>query len=438
MKAYIKTFGCQMNEHDTERMYDILVNLGYAHAPNETEADLIILNSCSVRDKSEHKVFSHIGSLKELKEKNPNLLIGVGGCVAEQEGSQILQRMKHVDFVFGTHNIDKLEELVSNAQRGYSSTSITGFRNDFKFLSNYNYRTPKISEFITITSGCNKYCTFCIVPYVRGKEISRDFQEILNVCRELVSKGTREIHLIGQNVNSYTYQENRKKYVFADLLRAIADIDGVDRIRFTTSHPRDLTDALIDCFRTEEKLASHLHLPVQCGSNRVLKKMIRNYTKETYVEKVARLREARSDIALTSDIIVGFPTETEEEFEETLDLIREIKYYDLFSFIYSKRKGTRAAAIEETYTQAQKFNRLYRLHGIQNEITTTLHKEYEGKRFDVLVEGFSKKDDKKYEGRTSTNKVVHFFSDASLKGKTVPVRITKAQKHFLEGEVICQ
>ena len=427
-----------MNEHDTERMYDVLVNVGYAHSVNEEEADLIILNSCSVRDKSEHKLFSHIGRLKELKEENPHLIIGVGGCVAEQEGSHILLRMKHVDFVFGTHNIHKLEELVLNAQKGYSPTSITGFRNDFKFLSNYNYRTPKVSEFITITSGCNKYCTFCIVPYVRGKEISRDFHEILSVCKELTERGTKEIHLIGQNVNSYTHRENGKKYVFADLIRAIADIAGVERIRFTTSHPRDLTSALIDCFRTEEKLANHLHLPVQCGSNRVLKRMIRNYTRETYVEKVAKLRDARPTIALTSDIIVGFPTETESEFEETLELIREIKYYDIFSFIYSKRKGTRAESIEDNCPQSQKFNRLYRLHEVQNEITEEIHKRYEGKDCEVLVEGMSSRDKNNYEGRTSTNKVVHFKAQNELQGKRVPIRITRAAKHFLEGKVICQ
>jgi len=431
---YLETFGCQMNVVDSEQIVDLLQAGGYWPVDEPEKADLILLNTCSVRDKAERKVYGHLGRFKPLKQSRPDLIIGVGGCVAQQEGERLLQKLPFVDLVFGTHNIHRLPEMVAGAQRR-DRRAETQFldRETRKNLFPERSTNGNITRFITIMQGCDNFCSYCIVPHVRGREISRPSADILDEVREMAARGVREVTLLGQNVNSYGANEPGE-LSFAQLLHKVHEVDGVERIRFTTSHPKDLSDDLICCFGELPKLARHLHLPVQCGSDAVLEKMNRGYTREEYLTKVQRLKEACPDIRLTSDIIVGFPGETEEQFEQTLTLMEEVRFADVFSFLYSRREGTAAADLEESLPPQRKQERFDRLLTLQQEISTRIWEQDVGRTLPVLVEGESRQKGELF-GRTTWNRIVHFEADSSLIGRLVPVRVIASMKNSQRGEL---
>ena len=343
--AFIQTFGCQMNEHDSEKMARILEENEYIMTDDMAAAYLILLNTCSIREKAEHKVFSSLGRLKRFKQRNPGLIIGVGGCVAQQEGERLLRRVPHLDMVFGTHNIHKLPELISAVEETGGRIAETDMYDFVPSLKGFSIPSEgQVKSHVTIMQGCNNYCSYCIVPYVRGREMSRSSREILDEIRALSERGVKEVSLLGQNVNSYG-KGLGEEVTFPELLCSINDISGIERIRFTTSHPKDLSEELINSFRDLERLCEHIHLPVQSGSDSILKAMNRKYTASYYIEKVTELRDACPEISITSDIIVGFPGETEEDFEKTLELMRRVEFDNVFSFKYSDRFETRASQL---------------------------------------------------------------------------------------------
>ena len=434
---YLETFGCQMNVVDSERIIDSLKQIGYRQVAVVEDAGLILLNTCSVRDKAERKVYGHLGSFKPLKADNPALIIGVGGCVAQQEGERLLEKLPFLDLVFGTHNVHKLPEMVQEVEKSRVRCIETDFLDRETRLALFPRRTEgdAVSRFVTVMQGCDNFCSYCVVPHVRGREISRPSAEILAEIEELSAGGVREVTLIGQNVNSYGARIEGE-LSFAALLAAVQAIDGIERIRFTTSHPRDLSVELIAAFGTLDKLCLHIHLPVQCGSDRVLKMMNRGYTRAEYLDRVRRIKEVAPQIRLTSDIIVGFPGESEEDFAATLALVAEVRYADVFTFLYSSRPGTAAAALVDDLPAAVRQERFDRLLALQDSISREIWAADVGAVLPVLVEGESRQGEGQIFGRTTWNRIVNFPGSPELIGRTVPVRILRSNKNTQLGEQV--
>lgn len=433
MKRYfIHTFGCQMNVNDTLRMGEQLAQSGYQATASFENADLIILNTCSIREKAEDKMLSALGRYRQVKVQR-GALIGVGGCVAQQEKNKLLEQVPYVDFVFGPDNIGKLGEVLGKIERERTRVVETAWVDSESYVfprANPESSRGRVAEFITVMKGCDNVCAFCVVPHTRGREVSRPWAEILEEAASLTTVGVREMTLIGQNVNSYAGGIS-----FADLLLRVAKIDGVERVRFTTSHPHDLSDELIDAFRTEQKIAPHFHLPVQSGSDPVLKRMRRDYTVAEYEVRLAKLRAARPDIAVTTDIIVGFPGETEDDFKCTLELTERVRYDGQFSFVYSPRPKTAAAMREEEWgaiSHEVKVERLDRLQALQKKISRELNQRWVGQDVEVLVEGRSKTDPTRRNGHTPHNRTVNFEGDAPA-GALVKVRVREASVGALYG-----
>jgi tRNA-2-methylthio-N6-dimethylallyladenosine synthase len=435
-RVYIETYGCQMNEDDSERMLRLLEGCQYLETQEPREANLILINTCSVREKPEHKVYSALGRFKRLKE-NQKTLIGVAGCVAQQEGKRLLDRVPYLDLVIGTQAIHLLPELVQTVETNGQRVCATELDPEGKYLvaPRPQKRRGKVKSYVTIMQGCDHFCSFCIVPYVRGRERSRPNQEILEEVKHLAEIGVKEVCLLGQNVNSYGKGKDGE-LDFPSLLRRIDEISGIERIRFTTSHPEDLSETLIRSFSGLSKVCEHIHLPFQSGSDRILKRMHRGYTKASYLERVDRLREACPAIAITADVIVGFPGEEDEDFRETLGLMAQVQFDDLFSFKYSPRKGTRAAQFEDQVEDNVKQERLSILQSMQKEITLQKNEVLEGTTQEILIEGQSKQSDRDVTGRTRSNKIVNVKGDVTLAGSLTPVRIVKAFPHSLRGELV--
>ncbi len=431
---YMETFGCQMNVSDSEKIAALLKGVGYHPTNDSSQADLIILNTCSVRAKAEKKVYDYLGRFKGLKRKNRRVLLGVGGCVAQQEGERLLERVPHLDIVFGTHNLHLLPEIVQAAEDGNRVAEVSFIDVEERLdLFPSDGTVGGITRFVTVMQGCDNFCSYCIVPYVRGREISRRSSEILDEIRRMADDGVKEVTLLGQNVNSYGLKSPGEPD-FADLLREVASVVGLERIRFTTSHPKDISHRLIACFAEIPKLCGHIHLPAQAGSDAVLTRMNRGYTRGEYLEKIAALKSARPGMQITGDMIVGFPGETEADFRETLTLMEEVRYADLFSFIYSVRPETKAAEFPDGVSRQEKQERLARLQSLQRSMTLERNKSFVGTRQKVLVEGVSKRGDQ-YFGRTSGNRIVNFSADIPCSGITVEVTITKAFQNSLLGEL---
>lgn len=434
---FIETYGCQMNEHDSEKISWILQNMNYRETNSIEKADLIIFNTCLIRENAELKVYGKIGALKQLKRENPNLMIAICGCMMQREEVRniITSKHKHVDIIFGTHNIHRLPQLINNhLQTGKTIVDIVEENKEITEDIDAN-RAYSYKAYINIMYGCNNFCTYCVVPYTRGREMSREPKNIINEIKELAITGCKEITLLGQNVNSYG-KTLEYDYSFAELLSEINEIDGIKRIRFMTSHPKDLSNDLIDSYATLDKLSGHLHLPVQSGSNKVLKEMNRKYTREDYLSIVYRLKELVPDIAITTDFIVGFPGETEEDFNYTLDLINEVKFDSAYTFLYSIREGTLAAKMENQIDYKVKHDRFKRLSDALNEISLDINQKLIGKTVEVLVEDISKNNPNVLTGRTNTSKLVHFKGNKELIGSLVNIKIEDAKTFSLEGNLV--
>jgi len=438
-KIYIKTFGCQMNEYDSSRMADLMrATQGMEAAESPEDADLILLNTCSVREKPQERVFHQLGRYRELKLANPNLVIGVGGCVASQEGAAIVERAPYVDIVFGPQTLHRLPEMIAAKRAsGHSQVDIS-FPEVEKFDRLPPPRVAGAAAFLSIMEGCSKYCTFCVVPYTRGDEISRPFDDVLTEAAQLAAQGVKEITLLGQNVNAYRgAMKDGGTADLALLLEYLDQVPSIERLRFTTSHPNEMSPALIDTFARLPKLVSHLHLPVQSGSDRVLTAMKRNYTVLEYKSRIRRLREARPDICLSSDFIVGFPGETDADFEATMKLVEEIGFDASFSFIYSARPGTPASYLDDATPHATKMARLERLQARVDAQELAISRHMIGTRQRVLVEGVSRKRSSELAGRTDNNRIVNFAGTHGLIDQFVTVTITDAMPHTLRGEIAC-
>lgn len=437
-KLYIKTFGCQMNEYDSDKMADVLrVAEGLEQTDKPEEADVILLNTCSIREKAEEKVFSDLGRVRELKLANPKLLIGVGGCVASQEGAAILQRAPYVDVVFGPQTLHRLPQLLA-ARRATGRPQVDiSFPEIEKFDHLPTPQTALGTAFVSIMEGCSKYCTFCVVPYTRGEEVSRPLADVMRDVEALVVQGVKEVTLLGQNVNAYSGATDDGEMVdFAFLLQAIAALEGIGRIRYSTSHPKEMTQRLIDVYASTPKLVSHLHLPVQSGSDRILAAMKRGHTALEYKSIIRRVRALRPDICVTSDFIVGFPGETEQDFEATMKLIDDIGFDNSFSFLYSPRPGTPAAELQDDTPHAIKAARLKRLQDRIMEQEAAVAQAMLGTTQRALVEGVSKKDSQEMAARTDNNRVVNFGGKPELIGQFVEVKITQVVRHTLRGELV--
>ena len=439
-KLYIRTFGCQMNEYDSDKMADVLGAAdGLEKTDNPEEADVILFNTCSVREKAQEKVFHDLGRVKHLKQKNPNLIIGVGGCVASQEGEAIVARAPYVDLVFGPQTLHRLPSLIAERKASGRSQVDISFPEIEKFDNLPPARVEGASAFVSIMEGCSKYCTFCIVPYTRGDEIYRPLADVLAEVAGLAAQGVKEVTLLGQNVNAWRAPvdgDGGEMADFAFLLECVHDIPGIERIRYTTSHPREMTQRVVDAYARLPKLVSHLHLPVQAGSDRVLAAMKRGYTVLEYKSLVRRLRAARPDISLSSDFIVGFPGETEADFEATMKLIEELGFDTSFSFVYSSRPGTPAADLPDDTPQDVKLARLARLQKRIEAHAATISAGMVGSVQRILVEGPSKKDPNELAGRTDNNRVVNFAGNPRLVGHFVDVKIVSALPHSLRGEIV--
>ena len=436
-KFFIRTYGCQMNEHDSEVMAGIFMELGYDPTDNIEEADAVLLNTCAIRENAENKVFGELGYLMKYKRKNPEMLIGVCGCMSQEESvvNKILTKYQHVDMVFGTHNIHRLPNILKEAYMSKEMV-VEVWSKEGDVLENLpKQRNGSIKAWVNIMYGCDKFCTYCIVPYTRGKERSRRPDEIIQEVRELAAQGYQEIMLLGQNVNAYGKDFTDLDYRLGDLMDELRKID-IPRIRFTTSHPRDFDDHLIEVLAKGGNLVEHIHLPVQSGSNDVLKIMARKYTREHFLDLVRKIKEAIPNVALTTDIIVGYPNETEEQFQETIDLYREVGFEMAFTYIYSPREGTPAAKMVDNVPQEVKKERLHRLNAVVEEFSTAALKNYEGLEVEVLVEGSSKKRDDVLAGYTRRSKLVNFAGPKELVGHIVKVKITDAKAYSLRGEFI--
>jgi tRNA-2-methylthio-N6-dimethylallyladenosine synthase len=437
-KLYIKTHGCQMNEYDSAKMADVLAaSHGLEQTDREEEADVILVNTCSIREKAQEKVFSQLGRWKGLKSAKPGVVIGVGGCVASQEGQAIIDRAPIVDLVFGPQTLHRLPAMLDAVRSTGEPAVDISFPEVEKFDNLPEPGEQGPTAFVSVMEGCSKYCSFCVVPYTRGEEISRPFDDVIAECVKLAAKGVREINLLGQNVNAYRGpMHDGTTADLALLIHYVAGIEGVDRIRFTTSHPVEFSQNLIDAFGEVPKLANYLHLPVQTGSDRVLALMKRGHTALEYRQKIRRLRERRPDISLSSDFIVGFPGETERDFEDTLKLIRDLDFDQSFSFIFSPRPGTPAAGLPDDLPLAVKKERLMRLQELVNSQAARISRAMVGTTQRVLVEGPSRKDPNQLAGRTENNRVVNFDGPARLVGSFVDVVITEALSHSLRGRVL--
>jgi tRNA-2-methylthio-N6-dimethylallyladenosine synthase len=437
-KVFIKTFGCQMNEYDSDKMADVLhAAERFEKTDNPEEADVILFNTCSVREKAQEKVFSDLGRVRGLKAKNPNLIIGVGGCVASQEGAAIVSRASYVDVVFGPQTLHRLPELIARRRESGRPQVDISFPEIEKFDHLPAAKVEGAAAFVSIMEGCSKYCSFCVVPYTRGEEVSRPFDDVIAEVAALAGQGVKEINLLGQNVNAYRGSMDDGAIAdFAFLLECVHEIPGIERIRYTTSHPREMTERLIACYEKLPKLVSHLHLPVQAGSDRILAAMKRGYTALEYKSLVRKLKAARPDLCLSSDFIVGFPGETEADFEATMKLIEDVGFDASFSFIYSKRPGTPAADLPDDVPHAVKQARLERLQAAINAAAQQVNKDMEGTVQRVLVEGVSKKDAAELMGRTDNNRIVNFKGQPRLIGQFVNITITQAFPHSLRGDIV--
>ena len=438
-KLFIRTFGCQMNEYDSDKMADVLALAeGVVKTDRPEDADIILFNTCSVREKAQEKVFHDLGRVKHLKKLNPDLVIGVGGCVASQEGDAIVARAPYVDVVFGPQTLHRLPQLIAERKAKGRAAVDVSFPEIEKFDAMPPAEVKGASAFVSIMEGCSKFCTFCIVPFTRGGEVSRPFEDVLTEVAGLAANGVKEVTLLGQNVNAYRgdMPGSEEKADLALLIEYIAEVPGIERIRYTTSHPREMSQRLIDTYAHVPKLVSHLHLPVQAGSDRVLAAMKRGYTALEYKSIIRKLRVARPDISLSSDFIVGFPGETDEDFEKTMKLIDEVRFDTSFSFIYSPRPGTPAVDMEDTTPAEVKSARLSRLQKRIEELAHGVSEAMVGSVQRVLVEGVSKKDSHELAGRTDNNRVVNFAGNPRLTHNFVDVRITAALPHSLRGEIV--
>jgi tRNA-2-methylthio-N6-dimethylallyladenosine synthase len=437
-KLFIRTFGCQMNEYDSDKMVDVLAAVEpFARTDDPALADIILFNTCSVREKAQEKVFHDLGRLKHLKQKKPDLLIGVGGCVASQEGEAIVARAPYVDLVFGPQTLHRLPQLINERRASGKPAVDVSFPEIEKFDALPPAEIKGASAFVSVMEGCSKFCTFCIIPYTRGGEISRPFEDVMTEVAKLAAAGVREIVLLGQNVNAYQGAMNQQLDAdLAALIECVAEIAGIERIRYTTSHPCEMTERLIDAYRRVPKLVSHLHLPVQSGSDRILAAMKRGYTALEYKAIVRKLRAARPDICIASDFIVGFPGESEADFEKTLALIDEVGFDASFSFLFSPRPGTPAAEMADETPAAVKSARLIRLQKKIDDAAQAISRAMLGSVQRVLVEGISKKNPAELAGRTDNNRVVNFVGNPRQIGHFVQVRITDALPHSLRGEIV--
>jgi tRNA-2-methylthio-N6-dimethylallyladenosine synthase len=438
-KLFIRTFGCQMNEYDSDKMADVLAaSENIVKTDNPEEADIILFNTCSVREKAQEKVFHDLGRVRHLKKLNPDLVIGVGGCVASQEGEAIVARAPYVDVVFGPQTLHRLPQLIAERKNKGKAAVDISFPEIEKFDAMPPAEVKGASAFVSIMEGCSKFCTFCIVPYTRGGEVSRPFDDILTEVAGLAANGVGEVTLLGQNVNAYRgdMAETEEKADLALLIEYIAEIPGIERIRYTTSHPREMSQRLIDTYATVPKLVSHLHLPVQAGSDRILAAMKRGYTALEYKSIIRKLRVARPDISLSTDFIIGFPGETDEDFEKTMKLIDDVGFDNSFSFIYSPRPGTPALELEDSTPAEVKSARLSRLQKRIDEQAQVISQAMVGSIQRVLVEGTSKKDVHELAGRTDNNRIVNFVGNPRLINTFTDVRITAALPHSLRGEIV--
>ena len=445
---FIETFGCQMNENDSERIIGLLRHLNYKVTDNPDMADMVILNTCSIRSKAEQKVYSALGRLKRLKSAKPGLIVGVGGCVAQQQGERLLRRVPHLDVVFGTHNIYRLPELVKEVEVKKTKVAATGFSDSidegsFEYIYTAKWTEgslPRVKAAVTIMQGCDNFCSYCIVPYVRGRELSRKSGAVLQEINRLSENGIKEVMLVGQNVNSYG--NDGGDISFPELLRRVCRVKGIKRVRFITSHPKDMSEELMELFGHEEKLCRHIHLPLQSGSNEILEKMKRGYTREDYMDRVFKLKRLYPDIGITTDIIVGFPGESNADFSETMASIKEIEYDNIFSFKYSPRPETVAASFDGQIPEQVKEERLAVLQKVQTEITFNRNRDMIGKVTDILVEGKSKTAEvsawagiNQLAGRTSCNRIVNLAADDGYIGKITSVRIESAFQNSLQASL---
>ncbi len=437
-KLYIQTNGCQMNEYDSDKMRDVLqASHGFELTDDPKLADVLLLNTCSIREKAEEKVFSALGRWRKIKDKRPDVIIGVGGCVASQEGAAIQKRAPFVDMVFGPQTLHRLPQLLNEVRSQHKPVVDISFPEIEKFDNLPEAKADGVKAFVSVMEGCSKYCTYCVVPYTRGEEISRPLEDVLAEIRVLAKQGVREINLLGQNVNAYRGEmEDGEIADFALLLHAVAAIEGIDRLRFTTSHPMEFTDELIEAFAEIPQLVNHLHLPVQSGSNAILKAMKRGHVIDDYKEIIRKLREVRPDICLSSDFIIGFPGETDIEFEETMQFIDEMNFDLSFSFIYSARPGTPAAEFEDNVPLDVKKERLERFQNRINEMANAIAEKMIGTTQTILVEGQSKKNPLQMQGRTENNRVVNFIGHPRLTGQFVDVVITESLTNSLRGRMI--
>lgn len=437
-KLHIKTFGCQMNEYDSSRMAQALEQShGLQLTQHAEEADVLLLNTCSVREKPQEKVFSQLGIWREFKRHRPEVIIGVGGCVASQEGEAIRQRAPYVDIIFGPQTLHRLPQMIEAVRHSHQPQVDTSFPEIEKFDHLPQPRADGVTAFVSIMEGCNHFCTFCVVPYTRGSEISRPFDDVIAEIAGVAKQGVREVNLLGQNVNGYRgVMADGEIADLALLIRYVAAIEGIERIRYTTSHPIEFSETLLQTYADVPKLVSHLHLPVQSGSDRILALMKRGHTALEYKQKVRKLRAIRPNLSLSSDFIIGFPGETEQDFQATLNLIQEIGFDHSFSFIYSPRPGTPAAGFADDVALDTKKQRLYQLQTLLDTQARSISQAMVGSTQRILVEGLSKKDPQQLAGRTENNRVVNFTADSQFIGQFVTVRITEALPNSLRGEII--
>lgn len=434
-KAFIGVYGCQMNISDAERMEGQLVTIGYERTENMEEADLILLNTCCVRETAEDKVYGKIGEIKHLKREKPSLIFGITGCMAQKEGDALIKRAPHIDFVLGTNKVHELTHVIQETAAAKGGHVVDVLLGDTELPDDVPVqRGGRLSAWVPIMYGCNNFCTYCIVPYVRGRERSRLPEDVVKEVEEAAAKGFKEVTLLGQNVNSYG--KDHKKADFADLLQMVDKVRGIERVRYMTSHPKDLSDKVIETIKNSEHICEHFHLPVQYGSNKILKAMNRVYTVEQYRELVKKIRAAIPEASITTDLIVGFPGETEEDFAGMLSFLREIRYDAAYTFLYSKRSGTPAAVMEQQVDEACKKERLHKLMEVQNQISLENNEKLQGKSVEVMVEGPSRTDASVWTGRTRTNKIVLWDKgDWEKEGDLVQIRVTHPQTWVLKGEL---
>lgn len=437
LKYYLNTFGCQMNEHDSEKLAGMLEGIDYQKAGQVEEADIILLNTCTIRENAELKVFGKVGELKRLKENNPELIIGVGGCMMQSKKAvqQLYEKHPQVDLIFGTHNIHHVPDLIQRIEKERGRIVEVWDEEEGLIPDLPSVRESDFKAWVSIIQGCNNFCTYCIVPYVRGRERSRPLKEIVSEVERLAAEGVKEITLLGQNVNSYG-KDLEEKVDFADLLQELDKIPELQRLRYMTSHPRDFSNKLIEVIKDSRSVCEHFHLPIQSGSNSILKKMNRGYNREKYLELVNKIRQEIPEASITTDIIVGFPGETEEEFQETMELVREARFDSAFTFIYSARTGTPAAKMEDQIPEEVKKDRLNRLMTLQNQISLEKNQEDLGKIVEVLIEGESKNNPETLMGRDRRNKLVIIPRAEGVIGEIVKVKINRVQSFTLYGEVV--